>query len=535
MKYLTDRKNTIVIFITSLCAGLLTHGSRMFNTVLFKDDIRYISGCGATIGQGRWFLGILYTLDKKLLGSHIGSKGFTGLFTFLLVAAACCIIAGALEIKRPLSVSLLTACAVMFPYITGLFSYSYTSLYYLISVIVSLICAVLVYDAGNNLFSLKQNTWKSIVLSLLAAILLSFSTATYQTALSSFASLLTLLAIKDCIDGKNSDFPLFIKKCVFYLVCFGLAVLLYLFGNKIALAISGATLENHQGLQGMGQLSSSKIIRGIIKAYKQFLYPQYDRLGIYLSYQMLWVYRCIVLLLVVILAKNLISQIKSKNFTGALELFLLSLVLPLAIQLIFIMTDPDSDKVFIHSLMRSSELFTFVSLIWVADRHSWFDQLLSGPFLKKEKIVPAISALLLLYSLVYFNYHANICYMYSEITQENAISYFNRLVLRIQSLPEYKADMNVAYLGADSKDETGLVRQDLQGLYQTPTYGSTSLINSFNWEDYMSFWTGFSQPQVTESSELEAIAKMAEVENMPCYPDDGSIKIINDTIVVKFS
>lgn len=535
MKYLTDRKNTIIIFITSLCAGLLTHGSRMFNTVLFKDDIAYIIDCGATAEEGRWFLEVLYTLDKKLLGSHIGSKGFTGLFTFLLVAAACCIIAGALEIKSPISVSLMTACAVMFPYITGLFSYSFTSLYYLISVILSLICAVLVYDAGNNLFSLKQNTWKSLALSLLAVILLSFSTATYQTALSTFASLLTLLAIKDCIEREDENFILFIKKCLFYLVCFGLAVLLYLFSSRIALNIKGATYNEHQGVQSMGQLSVFQIIRGMVKAYRQFLYPQYDRLSIYLSYQMLWIYRGIVLFLVVILAKNLISRIKSKNFIGALQLFLLSLVLPLAVQLIFIITDSDSDKVFIHSLMRSSELFTFVSLIWVADRHSWFDQLLTGPFLKKEKIVPAISALLLLYSLVYFDYHANICYMYSEITQENAISYFNRLALRIQSLPEYKADMNVAYLGAYSKDETGLVRQDFQDLYQIPTYGSTSLINSFNWEDYMSFWTGFTPPQVTESSELEALAKMSEVESMPCYPDDGSIKIIDDTIVVKFS
>ena len=533
MKYLTDRKNTIIIFITSLCAGLLTHGSRMFNTVLNRDDLYYFD-CGATAESGRWFLDVLYTLDKKLLGSHIGSKGFTGLFTFLLVAFACCIIAGALEIKSPISVSLLTACAVMFPYITGLFSYSFTSLYYLISIIVSLTCAVLVFDAGKNLFSLKQNTWKSIALSLLAVIFLSLSTATYQTALSTFASLLTLLAIKDCIEREDTAFILFIKQCLFYLACFGLAVLLYFFSNKIALTIKGTSLNDYKGIDNMGKLSAFQIICGIVKAYRQFFIPQYDCYGIYLSQQMLLVYKFLVLFLVVILIKKLILRIKSKNFTGAIELFLLSLVLPLAIQLIYIMTDSDSDGAIIYSLMRSSELFTFASLIWVADRHSWFDQLLTGSLLKKEKIAPIISALLLLYSMVYFDYHANNCYMYSEIQQEKTISYFNRLALRIQSLPEYKTDMQIAYLGADSKDEKGLALWDFEGLYQVPAYGSTTLINTYNWIYYMSFWTGFSQPQV-DSSELEGISSLPEVDSMPCYPNDGSIKIVDDIIIVKFS
>ena len=59
------------------------------------------------------------------------------------------------------------------------------------------------------------------------------------------------------------------------------------------------------------------------------------------------------------------------------------------------------------------------------------------------------------------------------------------------------------------------------------------LTNPFNMKRNMvnslSIWCGFS-PQYDDSGRF---ASMQEVQEMPCYPDDGSIRIIDNTVVVK--
>ena len=55
-------------------------------------------------------------------------------------------------------------------------------------------------------------------------------------------------------------------------------------------------------------------------------------------------------------------------------------------------------------------------------------------------------------------------------------------------------------------------------------------VNDYTWIKFMKQWTGYS-PTVIDAA---AFAEIDEVKQMPSYPDDGSIAIINDTVVVKF-
>ena len=64
---------------------------------------------------------------------------------------------------------------------------------------------------------------------------------------------------------------------------------------------------------------------------------------------------------------------------------------------------------------------------------------------------------------------------------------------------------------------TGWIRQ------QTPC-------QDWAWERFLANWCGF-QPEFADG---RAAADWPEVQAMPCYPDDGSIRVIRDTVVVKF-
>ena len=61
-------------------------------------------------------------------------------------------------------------------------------------------------------------------------------------------------------------------------------------------------------------------------------------------------------------------------------------------------------------------------------------------------------------------------------------------------------------------------------------YDIENSINDYAWKEFMSVWCGF-ETNIENSEKYESLP---EVLSMPHYPDFGSIKIINDVIVVKF-
>ena len=56
-------------------------------------------------------------------------------------------------------------------------------------------------------------------------------------------------------------------------------------------------------------------------------------------------------------------------------------------------------------------------------------------------------------------------------------------------------------------------------------------VNNWAWEAFLKRWCGFGPSKVYVTDSLE---KLPEVQDMPHYPEDGSIRVIQDTVVVKF-
>ena len=81
---------------------------------------------------------------------------------------------------------------------------------------------------------------------------------------------------------------------------------------------------------------------------------------------------------------------------------------------------------------------------------------------------------------------------------------------------------NIQDLSVTTNDEFNIIRI-------TP-YGGDTLITSYSWLTFIKNWCGYA-PVVIES---EAFEELPEVKSMTSYPDDGSIKVISDTVVIKF-
>ena len=55
-------------------------------------------------------------------------------------------------------------------------------------------------------------------------------------------------------------------------------------------------------------------------------------------------------------------------------------------------------------------------------------------------------------------------------------------------------------------------------------------LNNWAWRQFLARWCGF-EPRTADPAE---VADWPEVTAMPSYPDDGSIQVIRDVVVVKF-
>ena len=64
----------------------------------------------------------------------------------------------------------------------------------------------------------------------------------------------------------------------------------------------------------------------------------------------------------------------------------------------------------------------------------------------------------------------------------------------------------------------------------TPVKGTRQQINSYSWRSFVNIWCRFRLEYISD----ESFRELEEVQNMPSYHDDGSIRIIDNTVVVKF-
>lgn len=292
-------------------------------------------------------------------------------------------------------------------------------------------------------------------------------------------------------------------------------------------------MSGYQGLHHMEKISLSQFFNRALLAYKEFFYPASDQnYSFYREAPIRWCYNLILLVLCICAIIFLVHEIKCKNFKKSAQLAILFCILPLAINSIFLTADVSDTN--IYSLMMFSQVMVYVCLIDAIERLR-LGKKERHRVRSFEKSICSVAVILLIYAMSYFGYIANVCYTKAAIQQEQAISYFNRFITRIQTLEGYTPDMPVAYIKDQNKNTESqpmwFMRDDG---YSIAAYNYASIINMYNWKDYMKMWCGFRAPEVSHDI-LQEYSHLPEVQEMPAYPSDGSIKIIDGVIVIKFA
>lgn len=496
-----------LIILSSALWGFAAHGYMFFNKFSFHDDVRLPFHIGATVTSGRWFLEVLKWFSEKCLGGLFSLPLFNGLLSLFFVALSACLIADLLNIHRKSSCICLAGVMVTFPAFTSTLGYMYTSPFYMIGLLFAV--------AGSYMICKHEHRFSLLIGCILSACAIGI----YQAGLPMILSLMLMYTIYR-LDVQGAEFRYWYEgfRLVGALI---LTLIIYIVMNHVCLHFTDAVLSDYESINTYGFEGWGEYLHRLKAAYSEFFIAPHGKMRNMFPQPPIEILHIAIVSFGISLAAARAVHLGTRKFAGV-KFILLILLFPLAANFAYIMVDTHLT----HSLMMYSRVSVFILFIMLLESS------LNGMQIPRVVFKVGIAAVACI-ALFYCRF-ANICYFKAEFQQSQAISYFTRLVSHIESIDGYSPEFPVAFLNERKKQGfSAPAIPEFDEIRLLPYYFTDSnlMINNYAWKDFMRMWCGYA-PIVIENT--ERIQKTPEALSMPRYPADGSIRVIDGTVVVKF-
>ncbi|MBQ6903814.1 MAG: hypothetical protein IJQ26_04780, partial [Lachnospiraceae bacterium] len=274
-------------------------------------------------------------------------------------------------------------------------------------------------------------------------------------------------------------------------------------------------VSDYGGMDTMGSVTAAEYASRVLTAYRTFFFPEKASSWNMYPATSLWLY-ALAVLGIAVCAVLCASGRGRAGKADPVQIILPLVLMPLACNGAFVM----NDRAFIHSLVMFPQAVLFFLLIALAAR-------VSGTAAYAQRIGCLLAAFLVLFYVRY----DNICYFSASVLQENARAYNQTLITRIKSTEGYDDALPVVFIGERGiADESLTLYPAFDAVITTPYANSQEVwLNDYAWKEFMAYRLGYS-PARGDAASFEG---SAEVSAMPRYPDDGSIRVIDDTVVIK--
>lgn len=489
----------------ALIAGTITHLFGLVNVLHNYDDIaQQPRGYGTGITSGRWLLSLLGDF-VEINGGNYNLPLINGLLFILLIACSAGLLVSVFHIRNLQMAALIGMLFVTFPSAFSTLAFRYTAVYYGLGILFSVLAAWILRRHKYGL--------------LLSALCTSFSLGIYQAYVPITIGIFVLLLIQQALEGNTALWGL-IRRGLYYCAALLLGLLFYCLFLNLALKIYGTELSNYQGVNQMGKIALGDIPVLVWEAFYSFcMLPIKDYCGlaglrlIKIAYLLLG--GVAILLIGYILIKK-IKKVSIALFTSAL-----CLIFPVAVNFIVIMC-PDS---WVYTLMVYS--FALVACVPII----LLEIVLSSESCNKgkdilKKGIGFITAVL----ICCYAYQTNINYTALYYSNRQVENYLNSLIAQVRMTEGFDTEMDWAFIG--EIDDPLLYcywqyEMNIGGIEFTE-----GMLKRYSWGEWIRNYFGYSIPTASED-EVAALNGREEVRNMPCWPNEGSIKVIDDTVVIK--
>ena len=510
-------KNVKTCFISAMFFGIIAHMYALTNHLYNYDELWHTpTGFGTGVQMGRWGLSVLAWITKVLFDDVYTIPVINGLISIVCYALLACIVVDLFEINEQYFACIVGAIIVTFPSVVCRMFYMFTTHYYAIGELIAAIGVFILFKCKNKIIGIP-----------ISFICVIFGTSVYQAVFATVTCMilgkLIVLLIKEkyCINDT-------LKKCAGYFVFLAISMASYLLSNKIALTVTGLQIDKHgENYDTMGQITIEQLIMSLRHCYASFFKAGFR--DVY-SMNPNIIVRSTFLISVIVIAYICIKIVCCQYDISQKILILLAIsVLPVAIFLVYIMA---ASSGVMYSIMTFDMVFLLVIPLAMLKVSENLENC-KIPVILIDKVVNYIVAISLAGTVLSYIWFANGNYLAMEYTNQHDNAYYQTLMTQIKSVDGYHADMPITMIGKPVVDST-YTRQDMiGGTFDLAGKGSTN-INAYSSWNIMTRVLGYDPVNRNSDEEEEYFRGLDEVVNMPCYPSTGSIKIIDDTVVIKF-
>lgn len=497
----------IVIYLR-LITQWLTNADGVWVGLVAKRDYSWENALG------RYGLGYV----GKLKGFFV-YPALQTVFNLFLVSVAALILFELFEMKKVVWGVLTGLLLVCSPSLCSTLTYYYTSDAYVTAWLLSILFVWILVKC--------QKIWGIVAAAALLAISLTMYQAYVGTAIT--LCLLYLLFLVLC---KNSEWKRILICAARFAGAGVLGILVYLGSYKVFCMVKGVVPVSDRGFDSMGQIPVGDMGALIGRCYKAF----YDYFLTDNLYNNSWHFRgktnlvAIFILLAVVILAMAFGKLYREIRKMILAVVLL-LCIPLAFMSIVIMAPEASVYDVTGILMLPHMNFLFVFLMVVA---------VSFPGSEKTGVVlqwiSAAACCMTVYILVLYTQIFQNC---MEMDLHRTYSLAERIVERVEALPEYETGITLLIGG---RAENGNYPRPYEEMYYV-TQG-TAAVYGYMWDSLngqQNCWIAFLgqylgvQYSVCSNDMALEIMSSQEYKDMPYFPKDNSIKVINGCVVVKLS
>ena len=504
-------------FFCAVIFGLMAHLYQFTNKLYNYDELTNTpGGIGLSTEQGRWLLNLMGRFMRSVFGGSYSLPFFNGIFALLFLAVSAALLVSALDVKRRLTAGILGGLLVVFPAVVSMYFFMFLALYYAIGIFFSVLAAYLVVKYP-----------RSICANVAAVLLIAGSLGIYQAYFPNTVCILLMVVILEAAFGNvagKEQWKRFWITVVRYLAIMAAGLVVYFLINKMYLAVTGIQLTSYQGGDTMGAITVSQLLGGIKNCYTSFFRLGFeDVMGINYNRTVKRLIKVVWILLGAGIASYL--ALKKKEYMNKLIVILGLMIFPLAMFLIYVMA-PNSAC---YTLMAYAVVFLFVFCV------VWLDACWENLRTAKNLFIGMnwVAALTMAALIISYIWYANGNYMALEYTKYHDMAYCQTLITQIKSVDGYSDDMPVIVVGSQVSDSTNSMGSMISDTFIVGGRADSNL--GYNSVLYiMSKYLGFS-PQYGGYEETQEWMARDEVKNMPSYPDEGSIQVIDGSIVVKLS
>lgn len=496
--------------ISAMAAGMAAHAFALVNILHNYDNIlQQPKGYGAGITSGRWFLTVLGDFCENILDLGYNLTWVNGLVFLVLIAASATFLTEIFQIRSRFGAGLLGCLMATFPTVCASMVFRYTVPYYGLSLLLSVVAAWVV----------DRKRWGV----LLSALCIAFSMGLYQAYVPFTIGIFLLVLMRQSLQ-QDKTLGALILQGVRYCACLILGVVLYFLLLKVTMALYSTNgevvLDTYQGIDSMGKISLSTLPYLIKKAWFSaalFTVQNYCDITGTVVLKVLWSG----LLVVILMTAALLILENRKKIWNCAFFCLMGLLLPLGVNFIVIMA-PEG---IVYTIM----VYSFV-LIGCAPL-MLMEYLPEG---KMRKLILRGVGVLAALIVFYNGYYANLNYTRLYYANRQVENYFAGMAAQMRMTEGYTPDIELVILGDQLQDP------NLWEIWNTePTYGgfhgsnAKGLINAaYSVDQWINNYLGLGSPRA-DASAIQEMTKHPEAQQMPCWPSQGSMKVVDGYLVLK--